>query len=73
MTEFKRYLEEVVDDYDENYPRLSWGQCYTNILSRYQPNMLLKIFKDRKLDPFYNEKIIPEFLIYVKENWGVYD
>jgi hypothetical protein len=42
-------------------------------LSRYQPNLLLKIFKDRKLDPFYNEKIIPEFLIYVKENWGVYD
>jgi hypothetical protein len=62
-----------VDNYDENYPRLSWGQCYTKVLSPNQPHLLLKIVKDRKLDPFYNDKIIPEFLIYVKENWGVYD
>ena len=72
-TNFKKFLEEVVIDYDENYPTLRWGQTYLNVLSRYQPNMVLKIFEDHKLDPFYNDKIIPEFLTFVKENWGVYD
>jgi hypothetical protein len=72
-TNFKKFLEEVVIDYDENFPRLRWGQTYLNVLSRHQPNMVLKIFKDQKFDPFYNDKIIPEFLTFVKENWGVYD
>jgi hypothetical protein len=73
MSEFKRYLEEVVNEYDEFYPRLQWGQAYLSVLSRYQPNMTLKIVKDVKLDPFYNDKLIPKFLDYVQSHWGVYD
>lgn len=73
MIEFKRYLNDVVDEYDKWYPQLSWGQVYLMILSQYQPNMVLYIVKNRKLDPFYNDKKIKEFLVFVRENWGNYD
>lgn len=73
MIEFKRYLNDVVDEYDKWYPQLSWGQVYLMILSQYQPNMVLYIVKNRKLDPFYNDKKIEEFLVFVRENWGNYD
>lgn len=49
------------------------GQVYLMILSQYQPNMVLYIVKNRKLDPFYNDKKIEEFLVFVRENWGNYD
>lgn len=73
MEEFKRYLNDVVKEYDKWYPQLSWGQVYLYVLSQYQPNMVLYIVKNRKLDPFYNDKKIEEFLVFVRENWGNYD
>jgi hypothetical protein len=73
MTEFERYLNDVVKDYDEFYPQLRWGQTYLNVLSRYQPNMVLYIVGDGRYDPFYNDKKIEEFLIFVRKNWGNYD
>lgn len=73
MEEFKRYLNDVVDEYDKWYPQLSWGQVYLHVLSQYQPNMVLYIVKNGKLDPFYNDKKIEEFLVFVRENWGNYD
>jgi hypothetical protein len=73
MEEFKRYLRDVVEEYDAWHPQLSWGQVYLMILSQYQPNMVLYIVKNRKLDPFYNDKKIEEFLVFVRENWGNYD
>lgn len=73
MEEFKRYLRDVVDEYDKWCPQLSWGQVYLHVLSQYQPNMVLYIVKNGKLDPFYNDKKIEEFLVFVRENWGNYD
>jgi hypothetical protein len=70
---FTRYLKEVVDDYDQNYPTLRWGQTYLNVLHKYQPNMVFKIFNENKVDPFYNDTLIPKFLDYVRAHWGVYD
>jgi hypothetical protein len=72
-TNFTKYLQEVVESYDDHYPTLRWGQAYLNVLQRYQPNMVMKIFKDHKVDPFYDDKLIPKFLDYVQCHWGVYD
>jgi hypothetical protein len=73
MEDFKRYLNDVVDEYDAWYPQLQWGQVYLMVLSEYQPNMVRVIVENRKLDPFYNDKKIGEFLVFVRENWGKYD
>lgn len=73
MENFKKFLNEVVEEYDTWYPQLRWGQVYLNVLSRYQPNMVLYIVGHGKHDPFYNDKKIEEFLVFVRENWGNYD
>ena len=73
MIEFERYLKEVVDEYDQWYPQLRWGQVYLYVLSKKQPNMVRFIVEGQKLDPFYNDKKIEEFLVFVKETWGNYD
>jgi hypothetical protein len=72
-TNFKKYLNEVVNEYDESYPQLRWGETYLHILAKYQPNMVLKIVKENNVDPFYNDKLIPKFLDYVQSHWGIYD
>lgn len=73
-TNFKKYLNEVVECYDDHYPNLRWGQVYLNTLQHYQPNMVLKILNDNnELDPYYNDDVIPQFLDYVQSHWGVYD
>jgi hypothetical protein len=72
-TTFKKYLNDVVNEYDESYPYLRWGQTYMNVLSRCQPNMVMKIFDENRVDPFYDDKLIPKFLDYVQSHWGMYD
>lgn len=72
-TTFKKYLNDVVNEYDESYPHLRWGQTYMNVLSRCQPNMVIKIFDENRVDPFYDDKLIPKFLDYVQSHWGMYD
>jgi hypothetical protein len=69
MTEFKRYLQDVVNEYDEFYPNLSWGQVYLTTLYKYRPILVFDIVKNGKFDPFYNDKKINEFLSYVSKNW----
>jgi hypothetical protein len=73
MTEFNHYLRDVVEEYDAWHPQLRWGQIYIYVLSKKQPNLVRFIVKNRKLDPFYNDKKIEEFLVFVRENWGNYD
>lgn len=72
-TNFKKYLLDVINFYDDNYPTCRWGQVYLNALSNHQPNLTLKIVNEGKFDPFYNDKLIPKFLDYVQANWGIYD
>jgi len=72
-TNFTKYLKEVINCYDGSYPNSRWGQVYLDVLSRYQPNLTLKIVNEGKFDPFYNDDLIPKFLDYVQSKWGIYD
>ena len=48
------YLQDVVNTHDEAYPHLRWGQTYSNLLSKYVPNLAL-IILSTDLDPYYND------------------
>jgi hypothetical protein len=69
---FVKYLEDVVNTYDEAYPHLRWGQTYFNVLCKYAPNLALNL-QGTDLDPFCSDHKIPQFIEHVKERWSMYD
>lgn len=70
---YERYLNEVVNTYDNNHPNLRWGQTYFNVLVDFQPNLAMKI-RGTDLDPYHKEdNELEPFMSYVITRWNMYD
>jgi hypothetical protein len=71
---YVQYLRNVVNVYDDNYPHLRWGQAYMNVLSEMAPNLAMLVVRDAdRLDPYYNDAKLDDFVAFVQERWGMYD
>lgn len=71
---YVQYLRNVVNVYDDNYPRLRWGQVYFNVLVEMAPNLAMLVRRDaNRLDPFYDDTKLDEFVAFVQNHWGMYD
>jgi hypothetical protein len=71
---FVQYLTRVVNTYDTHYPVLRWGQAYFNVLVEMAPNLAMLVRRDAdRLDPFYDDTKLDDFVAFVQERWGMYD
>lgn len=66
------YLQNVVNTHDEAHPHLRWGQTYSSLLNKYVPNLALTVL-NTDIDPYYDDRKIPEFVQHIRERWGFYD
>jgi len=67
MPTFSDYLQ-VVNEWYRQHSYWRMGQAYFNVLYSQQPEMADQI-RGGVLDPFYNDRRIPEFLVFVEEHW----
>lgn len=66
MKPYVRYLKEVVNLYDENYPKLSWDKAYLTILKKNRPELYEKYFSEEP--DSLSEKELLDLLEFVRKS-----
>lgn len=68
ITRFEDYVAEVTKAFHDR--NLGWrqGQAAFNILVWNRPDLSEKV-RTTPLDPFYNDKRLPDFYAWVCDNW----
>lgn len=67
---FNAYLIQVSYYLVEHHGSMRVGQCYFNVLSSVRPDLTHLVVSSDRLDPFYKDYALPEFLTWVSENWS---
>ena len=65
---FEKWLLEASSYYIKNKDEQRRGQAYFNHLDEHRKDITFNIVGTR-LDPFYDDRRLENFLEYVKKNW----
>lgn len=66
---YEQYFQEANAYFVANQNDLRYGQALGNHLSRVSPIAYIAVCA-ADLDPYYDDKIVPEFLNFLSSNWA---
>ena len=66
---FEDYWDALTERWQAPQP-FRLGQDAFNLLHRFRPDLCEKIMGNLEIDPFYVDDRLPEFLAFVKAQWG---
>lgn len=64
---FHEYIAKC-EQYYNSIPAWRKGQTYWNVLDGARPDLTERL-RATKLDPFYNDDLLPAFLSWVEQEW----
>jgi hypothetical protein len=68
---FEDYVAQAEAVYRQHAAHgLRKGQAYYNALSEFKPNLAKSIVEENKIDPFYQDGLLPAFLQHVQREWN---
>jgi hypothetical protein len=65
---YQEYLSRALDRRVLRCPEERSGQAHFNVLYEMRPDLSERI-RATTLDPFYNDGLLPDFLVWVRDNW----
>lgn len=66
---YEQYFQEANTYFVFNQRDLRYGQALANHLSLFSPIAYIAVCA-ANLDPYYDDKIVPEFLNFLSSNWA---
>ena len=66
---YQEYFDQANRFFVKNQKDLRYGQALMNYLREISPNAYHSVMFADNVDPFYDDKLVPEFLNYLSNNW----